>query len=103
MSFKVGDIVRVKSWDRMVSEYGYVKGDYSLDEETINIPYHFTKLMKPCCENDYEIASGTCGDNGPIRLVGLRWSFSIGMFEEINPLEDAIKSIRQEIDLQGSS
>lgn len=49
--YNVGDLVIIKSWDKMAEEYGIV------DSKSIDTPYYrFIEDMKPYCEDVFEIA-----------------------------------------------
>ena len=73
--FKAGDLVRIKTWNKMVKEYGLdIDGD---------IPCRciFVSGMKPFCGKIYKI-SATYND-GLIRLKGeYGYSFSVDMIEK---------------------
>lgn len=46
----IGDKLRVRQWDDMVSEYGY------LFEDVIMTPYLFTRNMEYLCGKEFEVA-----------------------------------------------
>lgn len=51
MKYKVGDLVRIKTWEQMASEFGVT------DEGNIACTCTFTKLMKEYCGTIQEISS----------------------------------------------
>lgn len=49
--YKVGDKVKIKSWEQMVSEYGY-----DAENKLINVPTcNFVSEMKPYCGKEMTI------------------------------------------------
>ncbi len=52
---QVGDTVQVKSWDSMVSEYGFGGIDYP--DDSINTPFSFTTDMRKFCNSFFIIRS----------------------------------------------
>ena len=51
--FKVGDVVRIRSWEDMENEYGLKKDSYG--EKTIPCLYSFTDRMKIFCNEKAKI------------------------------------------------
>lgn len=47
-TLQVGDLVRVRSWEDMASEY------YS-DSDGINVPLYFSDSMAPLCGKEFEV------------------------------------------------
>lgn len=87
--FKVGDRVRIKSYDKMIKEYLIEK-----DGESITLPVsRFDKDMKHLCGREATIAS-IYGEGMRVKLVdwndksgSLAWSYSIYMIEKVQDVE----------------
>lgn len=55
MKFKIGDKVRVKTWDEMAKEFGVSKNKYDSNKEIIPCKFNFVEEMKPWCGRLVEI------------------------------------------------
>lgn len=54
MKYKVGDRVKIKSWDQMAEEYGVTRDETEM--QYINTPYpHFIEDMKIYCGDTMKI------------------------------------------------
>jgi len=52
---QIGDIVRVREWDDMAEEYGYL----TPSKDVVNVPFHFTQFMRMYSNNIYQIYDKT--------------------------------------------
>lgn len=75
MKFKVGDIVKVRSWDAMEEEFGLDDGNIN------NTDYCFTEGMTKYCGN-YVIIDSCSDDCYTIKEDNHNWSWTDDMFEE---------------------
>ncbi len=67
---QVGDTVQVKSWDSMLTEYGYNNPEYL--DDSINTPFSFTPEMKIFCNNFFIIRLIKKNSNEPTEYF-LNW------------------------------
>lgn len=74
--FKVGDKVRVRSWESMAREYG--KDSYG----AIKVPCSFMPDMAEFCGKTVTISRVIAGDAYRIKEDRYGWTFSSGMFED---------------------
>lgn len=75
--FKVGDRVRIRSWDDMRKEFGGTTA-------CINVPYSFTKNMRPLCgavATIKEIRGDIVELGGWSTKADTYWNFTAGMLE----------------------
>lgn len=82
MKYKVGDIVHIKSWERMVSEFGVDSdGDISMGDLACVLP------MKDFCGKDQEIDSvSRCGYH--IKNDDDHWIWTDDMIAGLAPIDE---------------
>lgn len=89
--FKVGDVVVVRDWDDMESEFGLNEcGD-------IEVPFVFTDGMMPLCGREKEIIDVKVRSDGIIgyQLDGVSWHISEQM---LRPVADSHVEIKYSFD-----
>lgn len=80
--FKVGDRVKIRSWESMEKEFGSYEG-------SIRCCASFTKLMKPLCGRYAKILSIDgyfVGLDFEDKTGDTKWQYSVDMIEKIDPL-----------------
>lgn len=89
--FKVGDVVVVRDWDDMESEFGLYKSG------NIKVPFSFTDTMRPLCGREIEIIGVETRFDGIIsyQLGGVSWSISEQM---LRPVADSQIEIKYSFD-----
>lgn len=74
MKYKIGDKVRIKSWEQMEGEYGLDSAGH------INILYSFTDDMRPYCN---EILTIDEVDDDSYRMASVEWIFTDKMIKGV--------------------
>lgn len=104
--FKVGDRVKIRSWESMEKEFGSYEG-------SIRCRASFTKLMKPLCGRYAKILSIDgyfVGLDFEDKTGDTKWQYSVDMIEKIDPLpricyvlggEDTPLEIGEEFEVEG--
>ena len=89
MEYKVGDRVRIKTWEKMAQEFGV---DEDGDIRTSNT-FYFNKSMKQYCEKIYVIKNANYYNGYYYRLEGIDdYTFNNDMFEQKELTKDDLKT-----------
>lgn len=87
--YKVGDLVRIKTWDKMAQEFGV---DEDGDIRTSN-KFYFFKSMKQYCEKIYVIKNANYSNGYYYRLEGIDdYTFNDDMIEQKELTKDDLKT-----------
>lgn len=89
MEYKVGDRVRIKTWEKMAQEFGV---DEDGDIQTSNT-FYFNKSMKQYCEKIYVIKNANYYNGYYYRLEGIDdYTFNNDMFEQKELTKEDLKT-----------
>lgn len=89
MEYKVGDRVRIKTWEKMAQEFGV---DEDGDIRTSNT-FYFNKSMKQYCEKIYVIKNANYYNGYYYRLEGINdYTFNDDMIEQKELTKDDLKT-----------
>ena len=89
MEYKVGDRVRIKTWEKMAQEFGV---DEDGDIRTSNT-FYFNKSMKQYCEKIYVIKNANYYNGCYYRLEGIDdYTFNDDMIEQKELTKDDLKT-----------
>ena len=89
MEYKVGDRVRIKTWEKMAQEFGV---DEDGDIRTSNT-FYFNKSMKQYCEKIYVIKNANYYNGYYYRLEGIDdYTFNDDMIEQKELTKDDLKT-----------
>lgn len=87
--YKVGDLVRIKTWEKMAQEFGV---DEDGDIRTSNT-FYFNKSMKQYCEKIYVIKNANYYNGYYYRLEGIDdYTFNDDMFEQKELTKEDLKT-----------
>ncbi len=90
-NIEIGDIVRIKDWDKMLNQYGLARSN------VINVPHRFTSEMETFCGKRYKVVGHNTSFSGRrsytlaelenldgerLAKEVLEYTFSEEMFEE---------------------
>lgn len=82
-NFKVGDLVRIRSWEDMAEEFEGYKG---LIGHSLNCEFGFTQSMKILCGKEFRITS-LCGHSGKVEGLDTQYTISKDMIELVERYE----------------
>lgn len=89
MEYKVGDRVRIKTWEKMVEKFGV---DEDGDIRTSNT-FYFNKSMKQYCEKIYVIKNANYSNGYYYRLEGIDdYTFNDDMIEQKELTKEDLKT-----------
>lgn len=93
MSFKVGDLVRIREYDDLLEEYGYEDGE-------IATRYGFIEEMKYMCGKEFVIEY--IEEDGEVKGHNDTWTITTEVIEKVDNNKKLTHLKSKEIDIQNS-